>query len=119
MYKIAFATLTALTLAAPSLAETAGGSAVLDMDTVLGTTSESVTAALTDMGYEVRKSEMEDGKIEVYFVGHGKMGEVYVSPGPANPPNLRSSEHVMASIDITQSGHESAREVRSGIRWSA
>ena len=25
-------------------------------------------------------SEMEDGKIEVYFVRDGKMGEVYVSP---------------------------------------
>jgi hypothetical protein len=32
------------------------------------------------MGYEVRKAEMEDGKIEVYFVRDGQMGEVYVNP---------------------------------------
>jgi hypothetical protein len=45
---------------------------------VLGTTMEEVQASLTEMGYEVRKAEMEDGKIEVYFVRDGKMGEVYV-----------------------------------------
>jgi hypothetical protein len=31
------------------------------------------------MGYDVRKAEMEDGKIEVYFVRDGQMGEVYVN----------------------------------------
>jgi len=40
---------------------------------------EEVQASLTEMGYEVRKVEMEDSKIEVYFVKDGEMGEVYVS----------------------------------------
>ena len=65
--------LAALALASPALA------AELTTDTVLGTTMAEVQAKLTDMGYQVRKSEMEDGKIEVYFVKGGRMGEVYVS----------------------------------------
>lgn len=72
MRKFAFIAL--IVLATPALAED------LTMDSVLGTTLDEVKAALTDMGYEVRKGEMEDGKIEVYFVRDGKMGEVYVDP---------------------------------------
>lgn len=62
-----------LAFASPALA------AELTMDTVLGTTMPEVQTKLTEMGYQVRKSEMEDGKIEVYFVKGDKMGEVYVS----------------------------------------
>lgn len=62
-----------LAAATPALAED------LTADTMLGTTMQQVQAKLTEMGYEVRKAEMEDGKIEVYFVKDGKMGEVYVS----------------------------------------
>jgi len=51
----------------------------LSKDIVLGTTISEVQRTLTDMGYEIRKSELEDGKIEVYFVKGDKMGEVYVS----------------------------------------
>ena len=65
--------LAALAFASPALA------ADLTMETVLGTTIPEVQSKLTEMGYEVRKSEMEDGEIEVYFVKGGKMGEVYVS----------------------------------------
>ena len=72
MRKLAIITLLALTT--PAFAEDIG------MDTVLGTTLQEVQAKLTEMGYEVRKGEAEDGKIEVYFVKDGKMGEVYVSP---------------------------------------
>lgn len=71
MRKFAFITLIAL--ASPALA------ADVSMDSNLGTTMDEVKASLTAMGYEVRKAEMEDGKIEVYFVRDGKMGEVYVS----------------------------------------
>ncbi len=63
-----------MALATPALAED------VTMDSVLGTTMEEVQASLTAMGYEVRKAEMEDGKIEVYFVRDGQMGEVYVNP---------------------------------------
>lgn len=62
-----------LAIATPALAED------LTADMELGTTLEQVQTRLTEMGYEVRKGEMEDGKIEVYFVRDGKMGEVYVS----------------------------------------
>lgn len=71
MRKLAFIALVAL--ASPALAED------VTMDSTLGTTMEEVKASLTAMGYEVRKAEMEDDKIEVYFVRDGKMGEVYVS----------------------------------------
>jgi hypothetical protein len=63
-----------MALATPALAED------VSMDSILGTTREEVQASLTAMGYEVRKAEMEDGKIEVYFVRDGQMGEVYVNP---------------------------------------
>jgi hypothetical protein len=62
--------------------------AALSMDTVLGTTLAEVTATLTAKGYEVRKTEMEDGKMEVYVVGHDKMGEVYVSTTTGKPTKI-------------------------------
>ncbi len=68
-----FIILAVLALATPAFA------AELTMDTLLGTTIPEVQTNLTDMGYQVRKSEMEDGEIEVYFVKDNKMGEVYVS----------------------------------------
>lgn len=72
MRKLALIALIAF--ASPALAED------VTMDSILGTTLQEVQASLVAMGYEVRKAEMEDGKIEVYFVRDGKMGEVYVSP---------------------------------------
>ncbi len=68
-----FALIALIAFASPALAED------VTMGSNLGTTMEEVQASLTTMGYEVRKAEMEDGKIEVYFVRDGKMGEVYVS----------------------------------------
>lgn len=70
-------TLTLITLFAMTAPALAGD---LTMDTTLGTTLMDVQAKLTEMGYEVRKAEMEDGEIEVYFIKDGKMGEAYVSP---------------------------------------
>ena len=72
MRKIALITLMAF--ASPAFA------ADLTADTMLGKSMDEVKTTLTDMGYEVRKAEMEDGNIEVYFVKDGKMGEVYVAP---------------------------------------
>lgn len=65
--------LAALTFSTPAL------TAELTEDTVLGTTVQEVEANLTSMGYEIRKSEMDDGKIEVYIVKDNQMSEVYVS----------------------------------------
>lgn len=75
MRKFALISFIALTtMVTPALAEG------LDVNDQLGTSLEEVTNSLTDRGYEVRKAEMEDGKIEVYFVKDGTLGEVYVSP---------------------------------------
>jgi len=79
-----FALIALFALATPALAIPALASPAfaeeLSKGTVLGTNMEEVQTSLTEMGYEVRKVEMEDGKIEVYFVKDGEMGEVYVSP---------------------------------------
>ena len=69
-----FALIALVAFATPALAED------VTMDSNLGTTMQEVQASLTAMGYEVRKAEMEDGMIEVYFIRDGKMGEVYVNP---------------------------------------
>ncbi|SET49687.1 PepSY domain-containing protein [Oceanicella actignis] len=82
MRKLAIAAL-AMTLAAPALAE------VPSMDTMLGKTEQEVRQTLTSMGFEVRKLEREDGMIEAYFVGQGKMGEVYVNPQTGKPAKLK------------------------------
>jgi hypothetical protein len=68
------ALISVMMLATPVLAED------VTMQSVLGTTMEDVQASLIAMGYEVRKAEMEDGKIEVYFVRGSQMGEIYVDP---------------------------------------
>ena len=88
MLKFAFAAVAAVTLATTAFAESQGSAAAIDMNTQLGTTKEEVTATLTEMGYEVRKFEMEDDKMEVYFVGNGKMGEVYVSQETGKPTKI-------------------------------
>ncbi|WP_281955487.1 PepSY domain-containing protein [Pseudophaeobacter arcticus] len=69
-----FTLLALLAIASPALADN------ITKDSVLGTNMEEVQASLTAMGYDVRKAEMEDGQIEVYFVRDGQMGEVYVNP---------------------------------------
>jgi uncharacterized membrane protein YqgA involved in biofilm formation len=74
--------LIALLLAAsPALAENTPVTSVADVTvgTVLGTTLADVQTALAAMGYDVRRGEMEDGEIEVYFVADGQMAEVYVN----------------------------------------
>jgi Peptidase propeptide and YPEB domain len=39
---------------------------------------DKVTAAMKAQGYDVRKVQMEDGKIEVYAVKDGKAQELYL-----------------------------------------
>ncbi|MGV6805803.1 MAG: PepSY domain-containing protein [Ruegeria sp.] len=52
----------------------------LAADAELGKNEAEVRAALTELGYDVRKIEMEDGEIEAYVVKDGQMAEVYVDP---------------------------------------
>ncbi len=68
-----------LILAAALMVATPTFAAELTTEMYLGTTMPEVQAYLTEMGYQVRKSEIEDGKIEVYFIKGSQMGEVYVS----------------------------------------
>jgi len=60
-----------------------------EMGMVLGTTIPEVQSKLTEMGYEVRKTEMEDGKIEMYFVKGKTKGEVYVSTATGKITKLK------------------------------
>jgi hypothetical protein len=71
--------ITALTLAAPALTSPAWA-ADLTTGTVLGTSMKEVKTNLMQMGYDVRKAEMEDGRIEAYAVKGNKMAEIYVDP---------------------------------------
>lgn len=70
----------AMLLAAAPLFAFAEGTAAIAVDTELGTTEDAVKTKLAEMGYEVRKMDMEDGMIEAYAVKGDEMLEVYVSP---------------------------------------
>lgn len=82
MRKFAISLLTVVSLASPALAQ------AITMETFLGRTIDEVKSSLVGLGYEVRKVETEDGRIEVYFVGNGKMGEVYVSAETGKPTRI-------------------------------
>lgn len=83
MHKFILATAAALLVAGPALAETvATGS-------MLGHNMDEVKTRLAQMGYEVRKGEMEDGKIEVYVVKDGKTAEVYVDAATGTVAKLK------------------------------
>lgn len=68
-----------LLLTAALFTTTSAFAAGLSTEMYLGTTIPEVQAHLSAMGYQVRKSETENGKIEIYFVKDNQMGEVYVS----------------------------------------
>ncbi|TRW96298.1 hypothetical protein FNJ84_13530 [Paracoccus sp. M683] len=70
------------TLAAPGLALAQDATCPQGLATgaVLGKTLDEVGTNLTALGFEIRKGEAEDEKIEVYFTADAAMGEVYVSP---------------------------------------
>lgn len=51
-----------------------------ELGMVLGTNMQDVHTKLVELGYEVRKTEMEHGEMEVYAVKGRTRTEVYVSP---------------------------------------
>ncbi|RMD92471.1 MAG: PepSY domain-containing protein [Alphaproteobacteria bacterium] len=73
----------AMTLATPVFASQ------LATDALLGTSAEEVKANLAQLGYEVRKSQMEDGFIEVYALKDGSRYEVYVDAGTGRIVRLK------------------------------
>jgi len=72
MRKFLFAT--AMVVALPAFA------AEVTQDAQLGTTMDEVKASLVEMGYEVRKVQMQDGEIEAYAVMGDTLSEVFVDP---------------------------------------
>ncbi len=82
MRKFLMMTLMTATLAAPAYASGSEGGmspwADLTTETTLGRSMADVKATLTEMGFDTRKAEMEDGMIEAYVVRDGKMAEIYV-----------------------------------------
>lgn len=76
--------LSVLAFATPALASE------LSTDMVLGTNMTNVQSKLTDMGYQVRKSEIENGDIEVYVVKGGKKFEIYVSMASGKITRIKS-----------------------------
>jgi len=65
---------------------------VLVAGTQLGTSEDAVKTALTDMGWEVRKLEMEDGLIEAYAVNGSNMAELYVDPTSGEIVKIASND---------------------------
>jgi len=62
----------------------------LSLDMEIGKTMDAVKAKMTELGYEVRKADMEDGDIEVYVVKDNKMAEVYVSQETGKITKIKS-----------------------------
>ena len=71
---------------------TASSAMAMDLTTgtQLGTTMEQVQTKLKEMGYEIRKAEMEDGEIEAYVVKDGKMAEIYVNQQTGQITKIKS-----------------------------
>lgn len=60
---------------------------------VVGTTPEAATAALKEMGCEVKSFEAEDGKIEAKCAdADGKMSEVYIDPATGAITEIKRGE---------------------------
>lgn len=85
MRKLLIATALVLTTA-PAFA------ADLAMGTQLGATEDAIRTTLTDMGWEVRKLDTEDGMIEAYAVMGDRMAEVYVDPTSGEVVKIANAE---------------------------
>lgn len=82
-------TMLAAALALP--ASFAAASSELDGAT-LGKNADEITATLSAQGYEVRKVENEDGKIEAYAVKDGKTFEIYVDPASGAVTGVKAED---------------------------
>lgn len=58
----------------------------------LGMSEQAVKDSLTAMGYEVRKTDMEDGEIEAYAVKGKEMAEIYVSPETGKITKIKAED---------------------------
>lgn len=69
----------------------AAASSELDGAT-LGKSADEVKSSLNAQGYEVRKIENEDGKIEAYALKDGKKFEIYVDPASGNVTEVKAED---------------------------
>jgi hypothetical protein len=69
----------------------AAASSELDGAT-LGKSADEVKSTLTAQGYEVRKVENEDGKLEAYAVKDGKKFEIYVDPASGAVTEVKAED---------------------------
>jgi hypothetical protein len=88
---IAAAFAVAGTLALPPAVASAAAASEM-MGTVLGKTTNEVSAKLKSMGYEVRRFENEDGMIEGYAIKDGKRYEVYVNPADGKVARFKAAD---------------------------
>lgn len=80
MRKIILATATSILLAATPALAGEGSQNALAIGTELGSTPEAITAALTGMGWEVRRLEMDGGIVETYAVKGNQTAVIFVDP---------------------------------------
>lgn len=85
MRKLLIATALVLTTAPAFAANVAMGAQ-------LGTTEDAIRTTLTEMGWEVRKLDTEDGMIEAYAVMGDRMAEVYVDPTTGEVVKIANAE---------------------------
>lgn len=76
--------LAVLAMATPALANQ------LAVGTNIGKTASAARQKLTEMGYDVRKSEMEKGKIELYVVKNNARREIYVDPATGQVQRIKA-----------------------------
>lgn len=51
-----------------------------ELNGYIGKTSQEISSALKERGYQVRKVELEDGYLEAYALKNGERFEIYVDP---------------------------------------
>ena len=59
---------------------------------MVGKSADEIKATLTAQGYEVRKIETEDGKLEAYAMKDGKKFEIYVDPTSGTVTEVKAQD---------------------------
>ena len=82
--KLLIATAALFLAAAPALA--------LEKGDTLGKTAAEVSQTLAGMGYDVRKVETDDGKIEAEVAKDGQRLEIYVDPATGTVSRIKEDD---------------------------
>lgn len=60
--------------------------------TQAGKSADEIKASLAAQGYEVRKVQEDDGKLEAYAVKDGKLYEIYVDPATGAVTKIKEED---------------------------